>query len=506
MNIKDVVVSFLFAILVIVTFRYFFSSSQKSENIEIANKTFIAPEFAAMAEPLQLDVDFKDNPKDKPEELTSIITDYGNWLFSNYGATVKQITYSKKLSQSTDSIKALVDSTGTELGAFLVALDGLGQTPYFYDLIDKQQTTDASIITYQAETDSWLIKKQFIVHKKLYQLDLNLTLESKKETSNKVRVFIPAPVATEAKGISGLSAVFYDEKNQLEQKTIGSIGRFGKLSPSILGIESHYFANVMYGDSDNFAKRGYFKVENDNAAAILQTDLIDQSQSWHLSFYCGPKEYGALSEVSDKLTGLLSFGWFSPLSRGMLVILNFFKGIFNNYGWAIVMLTILVKLVMLPFMFSMKKSERKRGEVEQKLKYVEQKYRHDPQELARQRADIYRKHGLPGMMGIFSAIIQFPILIALSKLVSNAFELYQAPFLWIPDLTATDPYYILPIIAGLSIAVTLGMRSKDPKEIIAYLIAGIFISSLFTTLSAGLLLFIGTSSILGILQSYIQKG
>jgi YidC/Oxa1 family membrane protein insertase len=186
------------------------------------------------------------------------------------------------------------------------------------------------------------------------------------------------------------------------------------------------------------------------------------------------------------------------------MLLNFLYTFLGNYGWAIVALTVLTKLVLLPFSLSGAKSMKKHAEMQKKLKYLQQKYKDDPETLMRERADLVRKEGLSGLSGCLPILLQLPIFFALSRVLSSSIELYQAPFFgWITDLSARDPYYILPILVAL--AMLLQATTVDAAQRMQLIIMALVFGAITANLSAGLCLYIFMSTLLGVVQAMIQQ-
>ena len=212
----------------------------------------------------------------------------------------------------------------------------------------------------------------------------------------------------------------------------------------------------------------------------------------------------ALSLVDSRLEGVLDYGWFAPFSKLLLYLLNFFYGLLKSYGLAIIAVTLLVRLVMVPFTLKGEQSQRKHQEAQKKLQYLEQKYKHDPELLAREKAEFARKHGVPGLLGCLPLLLQIPVFIGLQRVLTNAIELYKVPFLWVPDLSARDPYYIFPALVGMGMIAQMA-QSGDPRQRIANILLAIIIAAVTANLSAGLTLFICVSTLLGLAQTALQK-
>jgi YidC/Oxa1 family membrane protein insertase len=176
----------------------------------------------------------------------------------------------------------------------------------------------------------------------------------------------------------------------------------------------------------------------------------------------------------------------------------------HNYGLAILLLTLIIKLIMLPFTIGGERGLKKSNEVQKKMRYLEQKYKNDPERLRTEQAEVIKKHGLPQLASCLPMLAQFPIFIALSRVLNNSVDLYQAPFFgWITDLSAPDPYYILPVILFTSM-IMQGLAG-DPSQRMMTITAALLFTAFSANFAAGLVLYICASTLLGIVQMVAQK-
>ena len=209
--------------------------------------------------------------------------------------------------------------------------------------------------------------------------------------------------------------------------------------------------------------------------------------------------------VDQRLEQTLDYyGFLAPVARALLAMLKFLYSYFHNYGYAIIVLTALMKLVLLPVTLRSERGMKQRLEFQKKLQYVQQRYKNDPQTLAHERAELMRKHGFKDMAGCLPLLIQIPMFFALSRVLSSSIELYRAPFgFWIQDLSLRDPYYILPLLIALTMLVQAGFADKQQR--VSILVMALIFGAFTTTLSAGLALYIFVSTLLSVVQTVAQK-
>lgn len=521
MNFKELLVPLSLALLTTWAFQYFFnarktdSSHQQTEQ-NVSSGMFVkAPKdtHIEVHQPLKLEVNFLEKQLNKRPVLNKIETDQVRYIFSSEGASLESLEFKRTWGGKEGYLNTIFapSVTDKEQRCFLVALDT--NSPYYFDLIKQNRDDETAHLVYQATFPEGTLTKEFSVFKHEYRIDLTMTLSPVQglQGSLQPRIFFPSPLVPQLGKDDWIKGIVADDKNKIhvyEKNEEVLTGYWSK--PSLFGTQDRYFINALYTDHDNFIQRAYYKVFNlENMYSILEGSPVTTQSTWKLSFYFGPKEDRAIKLADERLAQVLNYGWFAPVSRPvskiLLDILNFINDYVHNYGLAIIILTLLMKLLMLPFTFRSDQGMKKRAEFQKKLIYIQSKHKNDKEALDLARADLVRKHGMPGLTGCLPLLLQIPLFIALSWVLGNSIELYMSPFLWIKDLSAADPYYILPILLGVSMLFNPTQTSNDPKAKISLLAMAIIFPAFTASLSAGLVLYILTSTVLGILQTHIAR-
>ena len=238
--------------------------------------------------------------------------------------------------------------------------------------------------------------------------------------------------------------------------------------------------------------------------------FVEGRQSLKLGGYIGPKEYEILHSINPELTDAIEFGWFTFLSKPFFKVLLWIQSIVANWGWTIILFTLLVKLVLFPLSYKGMMSMQKLKELAPKMKELKEKYKGDPAKMNAQMMEMYRKNGANPMGGCLPMLLQIPVFFALYRVLLNADELQGASWLsfWISDLSAADPYYILPILMGASMwfqqKITPNNFTDPLQEKIfqwfPIIMAGMFIIMPFPS---GLVLYWVVNNIFTIGQQYI---
>jgi len=517
MNYKELVLPLSLALLTTLGVHYFFFSSKETceESGIKSGQGFIAPKTKRELKPLNTEIDFVDTERSKPAERSEIETNDARLVFSTDGASLESLEFKHVANCLACPIQTLpiVGAAARENRCFLV---GLGQrTPFYYALLERKDAQDTVQLTYQAPFDGGTITKKFVVHKNMFKIDLEITIDAKSSVDQSLepRIFWPSPAMAALENTDVISALVSNEKGSLEKiaRTSLTVGQ-GWFSPRIFGADNRYFIHALVDDTQGFVQRAYFHLtDKNNITSIIEGPALGQKDvalKWQVSFYMGPKEGAAMAAVNPLLEDTLDYaGFFAPISKFLLYVLKLLYGLVHNFGLAIILITVLVKLVLLPFTYKAEEGMAKRTEFDKKLRYLQQKFKDQPDVLARERAELIKKHGMPGLSGCLPLLLQLPIFIALSRVLSSAIELYNAPFMgWITDLSAKDPYYILPIITGMSMLFqSLMMPSNDPKQRISTVVMALVIGAVTANLAAGLSLYICTFTILGIVQTQLLK-
>ena len=251
---------------------------------------------------------------------------------------------------------------------------------------------------------------------------------------------------------------------------------------------------------------------------VVLTALGDEMA---LRSYWGPKSYEKLKALPYGLEETVNWGMLRVLVGPLLAGIHWLHdNVVSNYGWAIVLMTVLIKLALLPLTHHSMKSMKKMQLLNPKMQAIRTRYAtklKDKQgrpnlEMQRKMNDemmaLYKEHGVNPAGGCLPMLLQMPILYAFYRLLSTAFELRGAPWiLWITDLAAADPHYVLPIVMGATqfLQVKLSPQTGDPMQRRMFMLMPIFMTILFVGFPSGLVLYWLTNNVLTILQQGVYN-
>jgi len=223
--------------------------------------------------------------------------------------------------------------------------------------------------------------------------------------------------------------------------------------------------------------------------------------------FFGPKEISLLKSVEPTLDLVVDFGWFSWVGYFLLTVMNTLFGIVKNYGVAIILITIILKIVTFPLNYKSMKSMKAMQLINPEIQRLREKYKKDPQKLNKEMMELMKSRGYNPMAGCLPILVQMPVFIALYQVLLNSVELYQAPFaFWIQDLSIKDPYYITPILMTVAMWGQQKLSPQpatDPAQRRMMQLMPLIFGAFMVTLPAGLTVYMLTNVLASVIQQLI---
>lgn len=280
-----------------------------------------------------------------------------------------------------------------------------------------------------------------------------------------------------------------------------------------IGMLQHYFVAAWLPEGK--VQREFYtkKLENDlySAGVILPLTIIAPRQSAKITvpLYAGPAQT-SLDKIAPGLGLTVDYGWLTIIATPLFWVLTFLQGWVHNWGIAIILLTVLIKLAFFPLSAASYRSMGKMRVVAPKLEKIKQQYGDDRERLHKAMMELYKTEKINPLGGCLPMVIQIPVFISLYWAILASVELRYAPFFgWITDLSAADPYYILPLIMGASMVIQTKLNPvpPDPLQAKVMQIMPIVFSVVFFFFPAGLVLYSIVNNVLSIAQQwYITRG
>ena len=483
-------------------------------------------------------------PKSDKQEHTIVVeNDLYRVEFSSRGGVVK----SWKLKKYTDDAKPrqVLDlvhpKTSQEVGGwpFAVALED----PQWESAANSALYVSSSVDNLRAPAEldfSWSdghleITKHFkFDHSYVVQTEISAKFDGKPVTAGlawlggfgDLTVTNPAPVET--------VNIVYNEGGKvtnLPHKKLDEVEKWGRGvwqgGKDWTGIEDRYFAVVFLpaaGAPPASLETRYWKawhpiqVEGKEAAEPVVQIATASKEPTALRVYVGPKDYDDLKKMSPPLHALVNFGWLEFISDPLFHGMKWLHGYIPNWGWTIVVLTLVINMLLFPLRISSYKTTLKMQRVAPEIKSIQERYKkysmRDPRkaEMNKEVMAVYSREGINPVGGCFQMLVQMPIWFGLNTALRYAIELRHAPwFGWITDLSAKDPFYILPVVMAASmylVSKMTPMTATDPQQQMMMKFMPLSFAFMFVIfpISSGLAVYILTSSLVGIAQQwYLNK-
>ncbi len=368
------------------------------------------------------------------------------------------------------------------------------------------------------------VTKFYVFHRGSYLIDVGYEIENigtsplspsayfqlvrDKSTPEGASMFLPTYTGT----------AIYTEKEKFQKVGFSDI-ETGKAKHSQsadngwVGMLQHYFV-AAWLPKDKIQREFYTRrLENElySVGVILPVAAITPGQSVKISvpFYTGPAQT-SLDVIAPGLGLTVDYGWLTIISTPLFWLLSYLYGWVYNWGIAIILLTVFIKLLFFPLSAASYRSMGKMRVVAPKLEKIKQQYGDDRERLHKAMMELYKTEKINPLGGCLPMLVQIPVFIALYWAILASVELRYAPFFgWITDLSVPDPYYVLPLIMGVSMIVQSKLNPVPPDPLQAKLmkVLPVVFSVVFFFFPAGLVLYSIVNNILSIVQQwYITRG
>jgi len=283
---------------------------------------------------------------------------------------------------------------------------------------------------------------------------------------------------------------------------------------SLLSTFKHYFSTPTPPSSNSVTYNYYSKVLPDSlyAVGLIGPELQAQpgaTISSQAKLYTGPEDTEQLQKIAPKLNLTIDYGLLWIFAVPLFWLMQKIYNVVGNWGWSIVILTIIVKLLFYKLSAKSYRSMSMLKKLQPRIEMLKERFGDDKQKFTQATLDLYRQEKVNPMSGCLPIIIQIPVFISLYWVLVESVQLRQAPFiLWIHDLSAKDPYYILPLLMGISFFIQqrLNPPPPDPMQAKMMMLMPIIFTVLFLKFPAGLMLYWFVNNTLSILQQwYIMR-
>ena len=459
------------------------------------------------------------------ESVTQIDTSLYHIVFTNRGAVAKSWVLKRYQDDAGKPLEVIANASSDVPLPF--SLDITGQKPNFDPntvLYQTKVAPDGLSVEYTYSDGTTSIRKSFGFSTDSYLSQIKSTVLMNGTPVSSLLMWRGGFGDQKVRNASGVEhTVRYDATaGKLITKSIKD-AKNGPVSDSgnytFAGLEDNFFAAVALPVSASTLEiRTYsdpIKLPNQEKPVPYVGAGLSTGTENDISLFVGPKDIDILRQVNPKLSQIIDWGFFGVIAKPLFMWLNYTKDHWTgNYGWAIILVTLIINLALFPFRLSSLKSARKMQKLQPQIKAINDRYKNismrDPKK-AEQNQEVmalYKKEGVNPVGGCLPMIVQLPFFYAFYRVLDIAIELRHAPWLWVPDLSSAEtlPIHMLPIILIATQFFSQKLTPSagvDPNQQKMMMFMPLMFGFMFYSASAGLVLYWLTGNVVGIVQQLI---
>ena len=474
------------------------SNTTKLENnvsavTPIANKTVSVPDPS-----LNLDNNLQ---MQNQNTLVTITSNDFVLKIDTLGRIASDILLEKKYDKSEGQHAELIDSESVKPLLVRFADDSLNQeamkTSYSCDVSNANITDKpVSVVLTQKLSDLTVTKNFTFYPDGHYDAKVVLSRDARYYVDLGQRPRVEKKMMTVAGAM-----VYYGDNKTTIFKDEDVEGRSTFSDVHLVSAFDQYFANIIYG----FDKNINVLVDRDSKGDPRV--YLDSTKEMSFNGYVGPKTYTTLKAIDPVLVNAIEYGWFTFASRPLFAVLAWLHSLFGNWGWAIIGLTALVRMVLYPLTYKGMVSMQKMKQISPKIKEIQAKHKGDPQRMNAAVMEMYKKHGANPLGGCLPMVLQIPVFFAMYRVFLNAPELQGAPWiLWVQDLSRMDHLFILPILMGATMYYQQRITPSnftDPMQEKVFKFLPVIFTFFFVTFPSGLVLYWFVNNLFSIAQQFM---
>ncbi len=469
---------------------------------------------ATMSESAQSNpVAVKKDPSEKgaagaAESFTNYSSDELAFQISSFGMGLKNIDVKKYKSREEQPIVLGRVNTDLPFSTYTLA----NNKPVEF----KITQVDANSFQGIAQVGTAEITKTIKIHPETYSMDVEVDAKNLGEEFKGLVTYVSDLLIDQKR--SGFLAppiekqeVYFLHDDKQTRQALSSEKAFSvdEKNISLLSLDIHYFALAIAENSEVSPSVKVSipeKADVATGALIYAKSALSNQMKIHYTAFAGPKSFDILSKVDQRLGSVVDYGTFAVIARPLLTVMNFFYHLVHNYGLAIILLTLLVRALVMPFNIYSFKSMKVMQKLQPEMKALREKYKDDPVQQNAKVMELMKTNKANPLGGCLPMLLQLPVFFALYQTLGQSIELYREPFIfWIHDLSYRDPFYVLPVLMGITMFIQqkITPSNMDPQQAKIMAFMPIMFTFFMVSLPSGLTLYIFISTLFGITQQYL---
>ena len=436
------------------------------------------------------------------------------------------LKYPKRYGDPDEKVKLLDNTEGSRYTALANVQSKEADAPNEYtsnrEKYSLNNNNNLTVSIIGTSPDLIEITKNYTFNKNSHLVEVQQVVKNKSLKSSKWRQYNTLSRGEETEGNAMLytytGAAYFDNEdkfNKIDFSDIEDESFQKETKRSWISMIQHYFFTAWLPSTTTSEKKTIYtrllSIDNKNSYQIGSVDnyvnlLPGESKSFNSKLYVGPKVQAEITDLAPGLALTVDYGVLTFLAAPLFWVLEKIHIIFGNWGWSIIMLTVLIKIVFFKLSESSYKSMAKMKKLTPRMTALKERFGDDKKQFSEALMKIYKEEKVNPLGGCLPILIQIPVFIALYWVIIESVEMRHAPFVgWIVDLSSADPLYILPVLMGLSMYAQqkLNPAPTDPMQAKIFLTLPFVFTFLFATFPSGLVLYWVTNNILSIAQQYV---
>jgi len=463
----------------------------------------------------------------EPDQTVTVQTPLADYVISTTGGTIVGATMRgyPVAKDRPDDLVTLLSPTPRDFGVLRTGLRAAsGESPghdvrftpeqRHYELGDAEELRVP--LTWQSE-DGVTVVKEYVFSRDHYAIELRqrVTNGSGKAWSGDHYTQVVRRFYKPDRSMFDVSSYSFDGPLFFDGRKAEKLGRneleepFTFTGPNayFAAIQQHFLIAVLPTPDTDYLYRIARGGDRMTASIVgaRRTVAPGETYTFERTLYVGPKLQSELKALHPKLALTVDYGFLTVLSQPMFWLLDWVHGFVGNWGWAIIIVTLLIKLAFYKLTETSGRSMAKMRNLQPRMKALQDRYKDDRQALSQQMMELYKREKINPAAGCLPILIQMPFFLAFYWVLVESVEMRQAPFaLWITDLSSRDPYFILPLVMGAAMFLQqkLNPAPTDPVQARVMQIMPIMFTGFFAFFPAGLVLYWVTNTILSIAQQW----